>query len=212
MRFVMLIGIIALLTTGCGTGGGAGAAVGPALSAESADAAPPAAAALVGERIDNPIYASWAKFPKGTAVVYREVTSQNNTETVTIKTFTLADLTDELAIVEMQATTTTPDGTTTEYPPITFRNGKFTTVAPDTDRQRIGKAGKPTEEGEETLEIAGRTFRTTWYKTKGRVEAGEELIQIWSSEEVPGGLVKSVNQVPVINKLNTVELVEIKTP
>lgn len=172
----------------------------------------PPVATSATEMIDNPQYMSWANFPKGTSVVYREVTRQNDTETVTIKTFTLADITADVAEVTMQQTTTGADGVTTEYPAMTFQNGRKTPAPSGRDAKRHGKAGIPTEEGEETLELAGRKYKTTWYKTKGRVEAGEELIQIWSSSEVPSGLVKSVNEVPAAKKFNSVELIEIRLP
>lgn len=204
LRMVALILAVSPALGGCGSGTTAG-------KASAVAVADPAASP--GERVENPLYTSWSGFKKGTSVKYREVTaSAGGTKSVLTKTYTLTDLTPELATVEMQVTTHDPDGKKTENPPLPFKNVKMVTLPPGTKKSEMGKAGPLLEEGAEAVQLAGKQYKTTWYKTKGHTEAGELLIQIWSSGEVPGGLVKSVSRLVDGRSTTTVELVEVKIP
>ena len=66
--------------------------------------------------------------------------------------------------------------------------------------------------GSETITVRGNEYKTVWYKSKGRVEAGDTETQTWFCAEVPGGVVKTIHHIPNINKTVTAELIEMKKP
>ena len=66
------------------------------------------------------------------------------------------------------------------------------------------------EEGKETLKIGGVEVKTTWMKYKSKTPTGEHEGQTWLSEDVPGGLVKSVSKAGDVS--TKTELIEIKKP
>ena len=60
--------------------------------------------------------------------------------------------------------------------------------------------------------MLGKTYKTTWTKSKDFTEAGELTIQNWTSPDMPGGLVRSVSKVPAKKATITVEVTEVKIP
>jgi len=196
---------------GCGTGNDAArvpAGAGVALRQAGADAAPPR------ELVENPQYRSWAAFKKGTKVVHRSVTGADGSEaaTTTTTTYTLLDLTDEQAVVEMRAVTRRYDGAVFNNPPETFKNPKRIPLPPGVNKSDFGKSVGVLGQGEETVRVGGKAYETTWHKGRDKNEAGEVVVQVWSSDAVPGGLVKSVTRIPAVGKTTTVELLEVKVP
>ncbi len=164
--------------------------------------------------VENPLYKSWAGFKQGTSVVQRAVTevAGNNAVTTTTTTYTLLDRTDDQVVIEMQAFTKRYDGTETNNPPQQFTNQKWFTLPPGMSKSDFAKPAGQTDQGEETLTLGGKAYKTMWHKSKDRNEAGEVLVQTWTSDEVPGGLVKSITHTPSIGKTTMLELVEVKIP
>jgi hypothetical protein len=200
MRIAGLGLALLVLMAGCGDGR---PAVQPVSTA-------PAAQESTGPResIDNPQYRDWANVPKGTTVVHRSVTriEGNDGETVTTTTYSLLELTPEQAVVEMQTATRRYDGLETKNTPGKFTYPKRLLLPPGT------KPAEAKDHGAETVLIGGKEYRTKWYRSMDRNEAGEVFTQVWSAPEVPGGLVKSMMRTPAIGKTTTTELVEIRKP
>ncbi len=163
------------------------------------------------EHVDSPLYKSWSAFKKGTTVTHRTVTGSGDYQTITTTTSTLAELSDEHAVVETQATVKRHDGTVLNNPPERFTNPRRIPLAPGVKKEDFGKAGQ-IDEGEATLDVGGKTYKTKWTKSKDRIESGAVFSTTWTCDEVPGGIVKSITEVPAIGKKTTVELVEVKTP
>jgi hypothetical protein len=165
-----------------------------------------------GEHIESPVYKLWARFPVGSRVTQRTTTeNESNTEkTVTTIAYTLKQKTDEYVVVESQATTNHYDGRVEKNPPSETKTRKLFTLPPGAKKPDGFKGQR--EEGEEALQVAGKDYKTKWFKSKDFTEAGELLSQTWTSEEMPGGLVKSVSKVAAKKATITVEVTAVTIP
>ncbi|AWM37472.1 hypothetical protein GobsT_45590 [Gemmata obscuriglobus] len=193
-------GLTALI--GCGKPAPPAAAVVP-------DAEPPPIPG--GQTFESPVYKLWAKFPVGSRVVQRTTTENedNKTEkTVTTISYTLKQKTDEFIVVESQATTTHYTGRVETNPASETKTRKMFSLPPGVKQPEPKKA----EEGAENLTVAGKSYKATWTREKGFTEAGDSFTQTWSSDEVPGGLLRSVSKVPSKKATITVEVTEIAIP
>jgi hypothetical protein len=157
--------------------------------------------------IANPQYQSWEKFPIGTTILHRAITRQEGQkkETVTTVTYKLIESTPEQVTVEMQTKSTRFDGIETENPLRSFSYPAQLQV-PDLP------AKKADEKGEEKIRVGEWEYETTWRKAKDRNEAGDVFTQVWSSNSVPGGFVKSIMRTPAIGAITTTELIEVRQP
>ncbi len=88
----------------------------------------------------------------------------------------------------------------------------FPLVRRDDERRRGETPERFNSQGEETIKLAGRDFKTQWFDSNGQTEAGKSQTRTWMSDEVPGKLVKAVTQVPSAKNTTTVELIELKIP
>jgi len=163
------------------------------------------------EYVDHPIYKSWAQFKPGTVTTTKSVTIQEGKRIDAIITHKLVERTDEKVVIEMIfANDATGKMEENSAQKLTY-NRKFP-LFPGVKREEIGKPMGVLEDGEETLKIGAKEYKTHWYDTKAKVEAGDILTRAWMSDEVPGQLIKTVHKVPKADKVTTVTLVEIKTP
>lgn len=165
------------------------------------------------EEVEHPIYKSWARFPVGTSITLRSITEredQSGRITSTIRQ-TLTRLEDARVVLE-EVTTSDSGGEELTYPPREVTHRRMFPLLPTVKREDIGKPSGAIASGEETLEAAGGPIPTSWFDSKGRVEAGETFTRTWMSDEVPGRLVKTITRVPAAQSRSSVELIEIKTP
>jgi hypothetical protein len=165
---------------------------------------PPTPAGPAGS-VDSPQYANWAGFPVGATVVHRSVTRAEDQpgETVTTTTHTLVEVAADHVVVEMGTVTRRFDGLETKNPPDRYTHPRLVPRVAD---------GRPAESGEAIVTAAGKQFRAKWRKGTDRNEAGQVFTQVWSSPEVPGGLVKAVMRTPDVGKTTTTELMEVQIP
>lgn len=164
-----------------------------------------------GEQFESPVYKLWAKFPVGSRVVQKSTTENedNKTEkTVTTITYALKQKTDEFIVVESQATTVHYTGRVETNPSAEAKTKKFFTLPPGVKRPEPKKA----EEGEDELKVAGKGYKAKWTKEKSYTEAGDLFAQTWTSDDIPGGLLKSVSKVPSKKATITVEVTEVTIP
>lgn len=196
------LALVAPLAVGCNVGGNDTTVV---------EAAPAVETGEPREQVENPQYTSWAKFPPGTVAVHKTVIRGDGSDAATVMTttYTLLEITPERAVVQMQVSTKRYDGFEANDRPEKFTHPKMLVLPPGMKKDRAGKPTGVIDDGEESITVAGKEYRAKWYKGKDRNEGGEMFTQVWSSPEVPGGLLKSVTRTPAIGKSTTIELVEI---
>jgi hypothetical protein len=201
------------LATGCGAK--SDSAPNPAIALSDSDPRvalqPPKPPA--GEPVEHPSYKPWGKFPVGTSVTVRTITdsTKNAGHTETSIVYTLKDKGADFVVVESQATTKYADGRVEKNPPASTRTPRLIALPPGVKREDWGKppAG---ETGTEVLKVLNREFKTTWYKSTGTTDAGAYTQQVWSSDDMPGGLVKSVTEVKAVEETTTLEVVALTIP
>jgi hypothetical protein len=162
------------------------------------------------EEVESPQYASWARHPVGTTVRLRTVTEAAGARSIeTTASYRLVKTTADAVVVEMKVVSdapgSEPEGTSQE---LTIR--RLFPLFPGVKKEDIGKPEGVTKQGEEAVTVAGRTYRARWYEGRGATEAGPSESRTWTSDEVPGRLIRSVTKVPKANKTVTQELVAIE--
>ncbi len=162
--------------------------------------------------IDNPVYKNWSKFPVGSSVSYRSTTTTEGFRNVQEYTLELKAKGPDRITIEKRLSVIDSNGIRMNYPAMTSENPR---------QYQLPKGAKPPssqkqpglkEEGEEDLEVLDRTIRTRWFKATTKVEAGDMHTHSWSSDAIPGGLVKAVNETPATGSINTVEIIALKIP
>lgn len=159
------------------------------------------------KKIDNPEYANWSKFKPGTTATLKMVTEAGGNKTPSTVISKLLEVKDDKLVLEMD-TETELMGKPFKVP--AQKRDVTKTVEVDAKAADATKAGKPEgtfEEGTETLKVGGTEVRTKWYKYKAKAEGlGETSGQLWTSDEVPGMLVKMTSKADKFSM--TMELVE----
>lgn len=177
-----------------------------ALAASSALLAPCRA-----EDAESPIYKSWASHKVGTSITLKTVNGSGPRAVTSLETQTLKDATPEKVVLEILVTQTA-DGITRQQPAKEFVYKKKFPLLPGVKKEDIGKPSGRSESGEETIKAAGMEFKAQWYISKSQTEAGEAVSRTWMSDEVPGKLIKSIDEVAAAKSTSTTELIEFKTP
>jgi len=206
MRTSCLIALSFLVLCALGCGSRPAARPNVAVDDDELDlAAIHSTAVAARERIENPLYKSWSRFKVGTTITRNELTEQAGKKSESTVRYKLLELTEDHMVLESVAATVQNNGEVIEYPPEKLTNPRMIASPP-------GRSAGPIEEGEETVKVAGRDYKAKWRLVKGRVEGGETFTRIWISDEVPGGMVKSVSKVPACDSTTTLELTHIQTP
>lgn len=169
-------------------------------------AALPAAAAQ--QMVEAPIYKSWAGRPVGTVVVFRSVTEAKGERLETTIRHKLVGLDARKAVVEVSRT----DSGSEEPEAQEFTHNRMFPVPAGGRPEDVGRPKDPLDQGEEVVAIAGKEYQAVWFDQKQRTEAGESIVRTWICDEVPGRLLKSKTRTPAVDKVATLELVEIIEP
>ncbi len=169
------------------------------------------ALSAAAEEVEHPAYRSWARHPAGTSVALKSVTTTQGVTIVTTRRTTLVELTDEGAVLET-VTISDATGKVVESPPQTYVQRRMFPLFAGVKKEDIGKPPGTSTRGQETVKLAGKEYKATWFDSKGSGDAGETFTRTWMSDEVPGRLLKAVTKVPKADNMTTVELVEFKTP
>ena len=148
--------------------------------------------AFAKESVDNPEFASWNKYKVGATVTLRASSGAGAAKTSTEMTHTLkSKAADKVVISSVTKTIVKIPG-----------QGEKTIAAPAQDREipaKLPKLTPPTapdapkpevKTGEETLTVAGKSLKCKWTETTSKSAAGVVTAKIWSSDEVPGSMVK----------------------
>jgi hypothetical protein len=148
--------------------------------------------AAAQDKFDNPEFASWAKFKKGTSVTLKSTSELMGMTTEVLLTTTLVEIGADKLVVET-ATVAKVNGMEFKTP-ATKRDVMKTFTLPKGVKKEEAAAGKPpgtTEEGTETLKVAGVEVKTKWYKYAAEVDKVKSEGKTWMSDDMPGLLVKS---------------------
>ncbi len=137
-----------------------------------------------GKKIENPMYAAWAKFKVGAWVRHvstSEAAGQASKQTITQK---LVELTETKAVVEMTMTMEVA-GQKIDVPAQRHEHEKLMdeykpVPMPDGDKPKV-------TEGEEKLTVGDKTIACKTIESSGKANGGTYWSKIWSSTEVPGG-------------------------
>lgn len=161
-------------------------------------------------QVENPVYTRWKKFPVGTRVEYLQVTKAGTFQERRVIEYRLQQKSADQLTVEIRSrlqSQKTEDATTQSQ---TAR--RLFRLPPGVSPAQFGKPAGRKADGNQSLQIAGRTFRTNWFIADVRVEAGITETKSWSSDDVPGGLVRSLSQTPAANTTTTMDIVALEQP
>ena len=163
------------------------------------------------EVVNNPAYAHWARFKRGTTVVKRETVTLSDGRKVTHDiTARLAEKSPDKVVVE---TTQTPTMDT-----MVSSKRTFTTFPAKVKMERAHTPRHTLDgftEGEEEIALQGKKVTAHWVEAV--TKAGDEVTtrKVWSAWEIPGGVVKET----IVRKRgdqvlsdSVLEIVRIKVP
>ena len=159
------------------------------------------------KKIDNPEFTMWSKYKADTMTKLKSTSEINGMKTENIIMTTLKEVSADKLVLETEAISKF-NGMEFKSPP-TKRDVTKTIEVDEKIAEQIGKAAKPegtTEEGTETVKIGKDDVKTKWYKFKSKAEGTETVSQTWTSDEVPGSVVKVVSKSSTFN--NTTDLIE----
>lgn len=180
-----------------------------ALAGASGAADPPVPAG----KLPNPAYASWAKFPVGTAVTIKVANDSAGQKSESTMTSTLLELTAEKATVEM-VIVSKAGGQEYRAPPQKQEQARTLDAPPGYDpKAKAPEIEGLVEQGEKKITLAGKEYKASYAKIKRKTGDIDVTSKIWTSDEVPGTMLKSLSTVGgQYPTTSTMELVEVKKP
>jgi hypothetical protein len=136
----------------------------------------------------DPRYLAWSSFKVGASVTTKVVQEKNGKPDYTNeRSETLSSLDDKQLVLDIASTNTQADGAKNPS------TGKSTVSK--TGMYSAASAGEPgvtKTEGDEEIQIAGKSIKTHWTLTEAtRPNGGSMSLKVWNSAEIPGGLAKS---------------------
>jgi hypothetical protein len=158
--------------------------------------------------VDNPAFASWSKFKAGAAVTLKMTNDAGGTKSSTTMTTKLVEVKADEVTVEV-TTETEVMGMKFAAPAMKQTHKKSIEIPANTKvPEATGKPEGTTEEGTETVKVGATEVKTKWYKFKTKTPAGDFEGQVWTSDDVPGMVVKMVSKGDKFS--STMELTEVK--
>jgi len=146
--------------------------------------------------VDSPKYLAWKKFPAGSKAnyeldllhEYKPGTNQYTKNKISNMTFTLTSIDDERAVVKAESTVSHMRGGDTYSSNEQIFKAKQPAPGPPVDDPTFTRT-----QGEETLEVNGKKIATRW-ESVSRTNDPMTFTKTWTSDEVPGGLVRIQQQ------------------
>ncbi len=170
--------------------------------------------AFADDTYPNPEFATWNKCKPGTSGTIRTISDSAGMKTEILMTNTLVEVGADKLVVET-ATTIKTNGMEIKAP-AQKRDVTKTIVLKKGDKKDHafnGKAPGKTEEGNETLKIAGMEVKTKWYKAANDLGGVKSETKHWVSDDMPGMMVKSVTTTSgTVTSTITMEVIEVKKP
>jgi hypothetical protein len=160
--------------------------------------------------VENPVYARWKNYPVGTEVRYRQHTQARGVDERRLLVYRLRERTADQLSVEIR---TRPEGAAESDETVQTQTAKrLFRLPPGISAKQFGKPAGRKGEGQEELGVLGRRLQASWVLSEVRVEAGLTETKTWTSDQIPGGLVRSVSTTPAVNSVTTMELLELREP
>lgn len=145
----------------------------------------------------------WAGYKVGSFVKTKTVTTVkigvHKVETVTDITQTIVDVGTNQAVVE---TTATMNG----VPRPTRTRSEVSLIDPPSP----SPAGPAAKAGSESLTVGGRVLRCDWTEVETDMAGNRTTVRVWTSPQVPGGMVKSVSRNALMDSTLEVVAFEVK--
>lgn len=146
--------------------------------------------------VDSPKYLAWKKFQPGAKAryendllyEYKPGTNQYTKTKISSTTFTLQSIDDERAIVKVESTVSHRGGGDTYSSSQQIYKAKQAAPGP-----RTGDPSHVTTNGEEMLVINGKKIPSKW-EMVSKADDPMTFTKTWTSDEVPGGLVRTQQQ------------------
>ena len=164
--------------------------------------------------VDHPSYKHWGHFPVGTTITQKTTTDSAKTPGMTVTTivYVLTEKSDDHIVVTTQAKTEYHGGRVENNPTASVRTPRLIQLPDGVKKEDWAKPNAKGDQGTETLKIAGKEYCTVVHKSGGTTDAGQIALSTWTSEDMPGGLVKSISVVAAVEETTTIEVVEVKVP
>ncbi|MBI3830571.1 MAG: hypothetical protein HY291_13705 [Planctomycetes bacterium] len=155
------------------------------------------------ETIDNPEYKHWSQYKAGTWVTWKQTTDAAGNKSVTETTLKLVEVNADKAVIETLMKMEVA-GQKIEQP-AQKRDvpAKIEKPAP-VKQEEVKDAPKP-KEGEDTVTVAGKALKCKTIETTLDAAGQKGTTKAWTSDEVPGQMVKSETKTPQVTM--TMELV-----
>lgn len=153
---------------------------------------------------DNPEFANWSKFKPGTTAKLKVTSEFGGNKTAATVTTKLVEVKGDKLVLEMESETEVM-GKPLKVPAQKRDVAKTIEVKEGQPKPSLKPEGT-TDEGTETVKVGGAEVKTKWYKFKTKTPMGEVSGQVWTSEEVPGMVVKMTSKADKFE--SNMELVE----
>ena len=210
MRNIRFLALLSGLAVAVGCGGPTPTTTAVAL--EDAPA-PPTAPPVLFHDLD---YANWRRFPVGTQVKRKSVTSAKKAagSTTSVETFILKEVTDREVVVVRQNTTTRSDGSYHAVnPPDQRKHPRSFAIPPGMSAEDFSKPSRAAKKaGEEVLMAAGAAYKATVYAWADQTESGTMNIRVWLSDDMPGRIVKQEMTVAALGNTTIDEVIDVRIP
>lgn len=161
-------------------------------------------------------YANWSRFPVGTQVKRKSVTSspKATASTTSVETLTLKEVTDGAVVVVRQNTTQRSDGSYhVVNPPEERKYPRSFAIPSGMTAEDFSKPSRGArKDGEETGTVAGTSYRAVVYTWEDQTESGKMSVRVWLSDDIPGRIVKQEMKVPALENTTSDEVIEVKKP
>ncbi|HEY4328744.1 MAG TPA: hypothetical protein VGN88_03340 [Phycisphaerae bacterium] len=141
------------------------------------------------DQIDNPQYKSWAKYKAGTSITLSMVSDMAGNKTEMQTTTTLLEITADKAVVESKMSMNA-GGQKMDMP------ATKTEVAAKIDKPAVATTAPATtapdvKQSTDTLTVSGTAIKCNVTESKSSANGMNTNSKVWTSDQVPGGLVKS---------------------
>jgi hypothetical protein len=168
------------------------------------------ASVAAAEKVDNPLYKSWANYKIGTYIVMKSTGEAGGYPFEQTVTRTLKEVTDEKVVIEMTGVNKVM-GMNVDMP-ATSEEIEAKVPKGQVDEKHIREHVDEEhdikyKEREETIEIKGKKIKTHYYESKGD-GSDAFMVKYWESEEIPGRMVKTVTENSEMK--TTMEIVDMK--
>ena len=173
--------------------------------------APSAPSPASQELVNNPAFAHWAGFKRGTTILQKQTVLLSDGRKIEHDiTVRLAEKTRDKVVIE-----------TTMAPTMDSMVSSTRTFTTFPAKVRLERAQTPRSsldaftEGEELMAVAGRNVNAHWVEAVSRAGDETSTRKVWSAREIPGGVVKET----IVRKKgdqvlsdSILQIVSIKTP